>query len=169
MVMFQSTHPWWMRNQRPNHLWHCLVSIHASVMDAKNTQQQLLLGISFNPRIRDGCEAGMAIPSQIAKFQSTHPWWMRTTHWKRLSCSNVSIHASVMDAKYLQAIFDTACKFQSTHPWWMRMCLHNSVSHQPSFNPRIRDGCEWQCSATAIRTMFQSTHPWWMRILIRDR
>ncbi len=163
---FQSTHPWWVRssNQRlrfqpwcfnPRTRDGCEPVAISSDTDAKG----------FNPRTRDGCEGvhrqsqgrhsvsihapvmgakrWLLLTRTAAKFQSTHPWWVRKARkvrTRRVSSFNprtrdgceqkgdtwvnkldVSIHAPVMGAN--------RCDWCG---YWINWC----------FNPRTRDGCE---------------------------
>ena len=78
----------------------------------------------------------------------------------------VSIHASVMDAKAILICIEANTPFQSTHPWWMRIWTNQHLCHIWCFNPRIRDGCEFETITDLGSGMFQSTHPWWMRTAI---
>ena len=116
----------------------------------------------FNPRTRTGCDLGVGITGDTAKwFQSTHPHGVRlrstSNKCKRISFQSthphgvrhrpcgrvrkvreVSIHAPARGATVMADWKKTSGEFQSTHPHGVR---------QKSFTKK------------EMRIMFQSTHP----------
>ena len=98
------------------------VSIHAPAMGARNPLLSMI---------------------QVAKFQSTHPRWVRVI-------------------RVTQRVGWLV--FQSTHPRWVRAHTGFHRVVQVRFNPRTRDGCEgWPLSSSSGVSSFQSTHPRWVR------
>ena len=93
------------------------VSIHAPVMDANWSTAPSTDFAGFNPRARDGREQLLS-PVDTGRF-SFNP---RARDGREIydkyfdEADDVSIHAPVMDAKSLSALFQTTFMFQSTRP-----------------------------------------------------
>ena len=93
------------------------VSIHASVMDAKVPKSTLSLRVSFNPRIRDGCEIRLdGISASLFCFNPRIRDGCEANWQSGAITFAVSIHASVMDAKRYNRHYWSIGEFQSTHP-----------------------------------------------------
>ena len=100
---FQSTHPWRVRSDFYNFRYsNYKISIHAPVKGAiAYFDGTTVLGINFNPRTREGCDADVILTFQDFRL--------------------ISIHAPVKGAIF--ALLRVKCRlsaFQSTHPWRVR-------------------------------------------------
>ena len=124
MALFQSTHPHGVRRQ---------------------SNWQLLLLQSFNPRTHMGCDEH-AVGSHIHGIGvSIHaPTWGATVHRRGHHADNeVSIHAPTWGATSVRGMKLPDFKFQSTHPHGVRQFfLLISFSIYIGFNPRTHMGCD---------------------------
>ena len=115
-------------------------STHPRGVRLRLERVQQIVGRSFNPRTRVGCDYTVgAYVKNSTKFQSTHPRGVR--HGRLRQHREVTM-------------------FQSTHPRGVRPDQLVSVSILGGFNPRTRVGCDAsKCLRMSAGLGFQSTHP----------